>query len=99
MIVEIRERGKRTPETYEVREFDRPAFMSRVWKPYFNWDNPHTSIFAPTRGGKTTLMKELMDEIIDPDHPLVMMATKSRDAVIERLIKELNLRQIGRAHV
>lgn len=68
-----------------VREF------SRDYEP-----GQHVTMLGPTQRGKTTLCVELLNGVITPDHRAVVLASKppGRDAKMEKLHKELNLRRV-----
>lgn len=75
-------------EEATAEKFDRNTFLTQVWD-YGPGDM--VTILAPTTGGKTTLLGQLMDHTISPELPAVMMVMKPRDAATERLAKRLDL--------
>jgi hypothetical protein len=72
----------------DVTLFDRKTFLTQVWD---YQAGEHVTILAPTTGGKTTLLGQLMGESATKDLPAVMMVMKPRDPATQKLAKKLDL--------
>lgn len=69
----------------EVVEFSREEFIAERWhyKP-----GQHVAILAPTDGGKTHLMMQLLSATATPELPAVILEIKPRDATMRKFAKD-----------
>ena len=80
----------------EREEFIRHRFRYRAGE--------HATFLGPTNSGKTTLMKELLAEVVHPRLPVVALASKPRDDSMDAMIRDLELHRVkawpppGRLH-
>lgn len=72
----------------DVAYFPREYFLKEIWD-YQPGD--HVTVLAPTTGGKTTLLGELLGESCSKELPAVMMVMKPRDPATARMAKKLDL--------
>jgi hypothetical protein len=75
----------------EVTHFDRETFLTQVWD-YHPGD--HVTTMAPTTGGKTHLMYQLLGVSATPELPAVVMVMKPRDKATAQWTKRLGFETV-----
>lgn len=67
-----------------IRAYDRATFLNRVWR-YRSGE--HTSLLAPTGGGKTHLANQLLAVTARPDRQAISLVMKPRDTTVRKFAK------------
>jgi hypothetical protein len=77
--------------TLQVLEFSRAEFLAERWhyKP-----GQHVAILAPTDGGKTHLMMQLLAVTATPELPAVLLEVKPRDSTMRSFMRANNYRMV-----
>lgn len=81
-----------TTTTVRVQSFPREEFLTRRWR---YRPGEHVTLLGPTQSGKTTLGYQLLQRVIRPELPAVILVMKPRDRVVSRWSAELGLRTVG----
>lgn len=72
----------------DIMRFDRPTFLTQVWD-YAEGDM--VTCLAPTGGGKTQLLFELLQHTISEKLPCCVFVMKPRDETVDRFSKAMGL--------
>jgi energy-coupling factor transporter ATP-binding protein EcfA2 len=71
-----------------IERFGREEFLSERWD---YRAGEHVTLIGRTQSGKTTLAFELMDEVIDPDMPALVLVMKPKDPTPTKWGRKLDL--------
>lgn len=79
---------RRAPDI-EVQRYGRREFLDEVWdyRP-----GQHVTVLAPSGGGKTQLLYELLEVTAEPELPAVIFVMKPRDETVDRFTKRAGFR-------
>lgn len=77
----------------ELEVVPRGEFLTQMW-PVNYATGHHVTIIAPTQNGKTYLGFQLLQHVVPPRNPPVVLVMKPRDAEVTKWAKTLDYRRI-----